>query len=64
LAVKLAKNTKRITNRVVQKYQLKKGLANNRIFVSAGRKDQMWLFDKYFCGDIFYFCFEIVEWIL
>uniref|UniRef100_A0A915LUD9 C2H2-type domain-containing protein n=1 Tax=Meloidogyne javanica TaxID=6303 RepID=A0A915LUD9_MELJA len=41
LAVKLAKNTKRITNRVVQKYQLKKGLANNRIFVSAGRKDQM-----------------------
>jgi len=41
LAVKLAKDTKRITNRVVQKYQLKKGLANNRIFVSAGRKDQM-----------------------
>nr|CAD2209320.1 unnamed protein product [Meloidogyne enterolobii] len=41
LAVKLAKDTNRITNRVVQKYQLKKGLANNRIFVSAGRKDQM-----------------------
>ncbi|KAL7075019.1 hypothetical protein ACQ4LE_006030 [Meloidogyne hapla] len=41
MAVKLAKDANRITNRVMQKYQLKKGLANNRIFVSSGRKDQM-----------------------
>ncbi|KAF7638334.1 C2H2-type domain-containing protein [Meloidogyne graminicola] len=41
LTVKLTKNANRITNRLVQNYQLKKGLANNRIFVSCGRKDQM-----------------------